>query len=401
MTRQRPLRVGTIITSLYAAGGDENRLVEHLKARDPDRVDHRMVVVLRPEPEVEAAPGSLRRRLAARSFVPDELGEVPLRLRPPLPAPLAAARVVGTTARVVTRLAAWLRRGEIEVVDARLSLGTTLAVAAARLAGNLPVVATTYGPTYFEHRGRRAVGRAVYGAVDTLVSDAHARLDDVSAFVGRELRTVVVPNGIEPPASEISPDRMRARLDIPPTAPVLGQVARFVEFKGQDRTLAAFQSVLKAVPEAHLVLCGLVESPSFFERLRAQAVAAHLSDRVHILPWPGPIGDVWGVIDVHLHPTRYDSSPIAIAEAMTLGKPSIATDVGGIAELLVDGLVPADADAEQLAAAVAPPLRDQALRWRWGLAARERYEARHTPRALAAGMEDVYLEVAARKASMP
>lgn len=400
-----PVRVGTIITSLYTAGGDENRLIEHLKARDAARVDHRLVVVLRPDPQIETSPGSLRRRLAATSLVPDELNELPLRLRAPLPAPLAAARAAATTGAVVVRLARWLRRERIQVVDARLSLGTALAVAAARLAGNLPVVATTYGPRYFDRRGLRTVGRGVYRALDTVVSDSRARLDDVCAFAAHPLRCVLVPNGISPPVSERTPAEMRGLLGIPLTAPVIGQVARFIPFKGQARVLEAAPAVLRAVPEAHFVLCGLVETAPYFEALKARAAAQGLADRVHILPWPGPIGDVWGVIDLHVHPTEYDSSPIAIAEAMSMRVPSVSTDVGGIADLIVDGesgrVLPAAVDPDSLARALVTLIRDPALRAAMGHAAHARYTTRHSPRSLAAGMEDVYLEVAARAASMP
>ncbi|MBM4393901.1 MAG: glycosyltransferase family 4 protein, partial [Deltaproteobacteria bacterium] len=120
-------------------------------------------------------------------------------------------------------------------------------------------------------------------------------------------------------------------------------------------------------------------------------------------PWPGPIGDVWSALDLHAHPTRYDSSPIAIAEAMSLGLPSVATDVGGIGELISDTrtgrLLPADVDSERLAGCLAELLDSEPTRRAFGLAARARYEARHSPRALAAGMEDVYLEVSARRAA--
>lgn len=398
-----PLRVGTIITSMYAAGGDENRLVEHLRARDAARVDHRLCIVLAPDPAVEASGGSLRRRLADAGPVPCELGESPLRLRPPLPPPLAELRAGWTTARVVRRLAAWLRRERIEVVDARLSLGTALSVAAARLAGDLPVVATTYGPRYFERTGLRTLGRTVYRAVDTLVSDARPRLDDVCAFAERPLRCVIVPNGITPPRAEKTGAEMRAHLGIPPQAPVVGQVARFVDFKGQDRLIEALPALLARRPDTHLVLCGLVESADWFRTLGARAAALGLAGRVHLFSWPGPIGDVWAVFDLHAHPTRYDSSPIAIAEAMSLGLASVATDVGGIAELVDDDrtgrLLPADVSAERLAADLAELLNSDDRRRALGRAARARYEARHSPRALAAGMEDVYLEVASRRAA--
>ncbi len=399
----KPPRVGTIITSLYGAGGDENRLIEHLRARNPDRVDHRLCVVLAPDESVESGGGSLRRRLEATGPVPFELGEVPLRLRAPLPHLVAEARVALTTARVVGRLARWLVRERIEVVDARLSLGTALAVAAARLAGDLPVVATTYGPRYFDRRGLRVLGRAVYRAVDTMVSDARPRLDDVAAFAGRPLRSVVVPNGIETPVVERTAAEVRTVLGIPEGAPVVGQVARFVDFKGQDRLVDALPPLLRRVPETHLVLCGLVESRACFDALVHRARAAGVAERVHLCAWPGPIGDIWQIIDVHAHPTRYDSSPIAIAEAMAMGLPSVATDVGGVAELIDDErtgrVLPSDVSAGRLGEVIASLLTSPNRRAEMGTAARARYETRHAPRVMAAGMEDVYREVASRRAA--
>jgi glycosyltransferase involved in cell wall biosynthesis len=74
--------------------------------------------------------------------------------------------------------------------------------------------------------------------------------------------------------------------------------------------------------------------------------------------------------------TKREGFPIAILEAMRAGLPVVASDVGGIAEALVDGqtgsLVRPE-QPEQLAAALAPLLRDPALRRRWGQAGRARF----------------------------
>ncbi len=396
----KPVRVGSIFASLYVAGGDENRFVQHMSARDATVADHRLAVVLRPEPEIEAAPSSLRRRLAAFGLTPHELGEAPFRLRGRSSRLAQAADFAWTTARTVHALAAWIRRERVEVVDAHLSVGSLLALAAARLAGGIPVVSTTYGPMHFDRPRFRALGHGLYRGADTLVSDSRERLEDVERFVGRPLRCVVVPNGIEPPQATRSRAEVRAQLGVPQDAVVVGQVARFVDYKGQDRLVDAAAELLKDAPDTHFVLCGLVESADWRDRVRQQAEALGLAHRVHVTTWPGLIGDIWQAIDVHCHPTRLDSSPIAILEAMSLGLPSVTTDVGGIHALVEDHrsgrLLPADTSPRAIAAAVLPYVRSASLRLEQGERARVRWAARHAPRMLAAGMEAVYAEVAER-----
>jgi len=396
----RPVRVGSVFTSMYVAGGDENRYVQQVRGRDPARVDLKLALVLRPEVVVEAHPSTLRRVLAAAGVEPFELAEVPDHARPERSLPLRALRLGWTAERVVRRLARWFVEHHVEVVDAHLSVGTALCVLAARLAGGLPVVATTYGPAHFTRPGYAAIGRAVYAGVDTFVSDAAPKLDEVESFMGRALRTAVVPNGLEPPRPSRSAHDVRAELDLPPDALVLGQVARFVPFKGQDRLVDAMPALLARCPSLHLVLAGLVESPDHLEALRARARSLGVAARVRAVPWPGPIGDLWQVVDVHAHPTRFDSSPLAILEAMSLGRPTVATRVGGIAALLDGGacghLLDAGVDTQGLVDALTPLLVDPDRRRALGARAQARWSARHTPAQLAAGMEAVYAEVAAR-----
>ena len=57
--------------------------------------------------------------------------------------------------------------------------------------------------------------------------------------------------------------------------------------------------------------------------LQKQAIRLGINDRVRICGYPGNIGDVWKVIDIHTHPTQLDSLPQAIMEAMSAESNSI------------------------------------------------------------------------------
>ena len=108
----------------------------------------------------------------------------------------------------------------------------------------------------------------------------------------------------------------------------------------------------------------------------AAAVQANgLSDRVELLGAQRTVTELLARSDVFVLSSRSEGFPVSILEAMAAGIPVVATDVGGVAEAVVDGetgiLVPA-ADARALAAALERLLADVELRHRLGAAGRAR-----------------------------
>jgi glycosyltransferase involved in cell wall biosynthesis len=101
--------------------------------------------------------------------------------------------------------------------------------------------------------------------------------------------------------------------------------------------------------------------------------------------------------DVLLHPTHADALPSALMEAMAAGVPVIATAVGGIPEIVADGitgmLVPAPPDPAAVAGALEPLVADAALRARLGAAGRVRYGQQFTAEAWARRLRAVYDEI--------
>jgi glycosyltransferase involved in cell wall biosynthesis len=101
--------------------------------------------------------------------------------------------------------------------------------------------------------------------------------------------------------------------------------------------------------------------------------------------------------DVLLHPSRSDTLPTAVIEAMACSVPVVATNVGGIGELVEHGstgtLVTPPPTAAAFAAALAPLLGDPGRRRRAGAAARARFEAEFTADRWARRMREIYLSV--------
>jgi glycosyltransferase involved in cell wall biosynthesis len=196
------------------------------------------------------------------------------------------------------------------------------------------------------------------------------RLDDVEAVVATSravagvtqarLVTVVYP-GV--PVSR-APAMLRS-------SHVIGAAGRLEAIKGYDVLLEAFAEVRQGHPEMRLEIAG---DGSQLGTLRQQALALRIDDAVS---FPGWVDDLPAAIrrwSIHVQPSREEAFGITVLQAMAEGVPVIASDVGGLAEIVEPGmtglLVPAG-DAQALAAAMKQLLDDPERRETMGAASRQ------------------------------
>lgn len=100
--------------------------------------------------------------------------------------------------------------------------------------------------------------------------------------------------------------------------------------------------------------------------------------------------------DIFCHPTTCDYSPLVIIEAMCAGLPVVSTRVGGIVDLVSDGIsgfIVDLADTQSLADALATLLRDEDLRQRLGRKGRALYEASHRSESFEKAFVTLYQEL--------
>jgi glycosyltransferase involved in cell wall biosynthesis len=209
-----------------------------------------------------------------------------------------------------------------------------------------------------------------------------------------------IPNGIEPPRAQRPKEELLIELGIPSKAKIVSQIARIQPYKGQDLLLEAASVVLAQEPDAFFLLSGYPAYDraglDYLDRIKQMVAARGLGDRVRIISYPGSIGDIWSLVDIHVHPTSLDSSPMALLEGMSLGKPAVTTRVGGIHELVIDGetgIVLPRSDAGLLASSILRLLQNPNEAARLGQNALRRYAASHTPRIMARHTEDVFERV--------
>jgi glycosyltransferase involved in cell wall biosynthesis len=174
---------------------------------------------------------------------------------------------------------------------------------------------------------------------------------------------------------------------------VLGALTLLRPGKGIETLLAALPRVLSAHPRAQLAIFG--EGPDL-QRLRGLAEQAGISAAIHFMgPSESPL-DVLRGMDVFVHPSWAESFPYVVLEAMSLGRPIVASDVGGIGEALVDGssglLVPGR-DAEALSLALIAMLDDPDRSQSMGAAARRRADELFSLQAMVDRLIRVYDEL--------
>jgi glycosyltransferase involved in cell wall biosynthesis len=185
----------------------------------------------------------------------------------------------------------------------------------------------------------------------------------------------------------------RKRYGIPADRILITQVAQIKREKGVDDILEAAPPALAEQPNLHFAFVGDGQSArTYAERTRELGIEDHVT-------WTGlsvdPIAEgVFAASDIFCHPSRWQEAfGLVLAEAMSCGKPIVATTVGGIPEVVEDGetgfLVP-PGDPAALAAKLVWLARDAGLRERMGRAGRERVAARFDVRAVTRELMEVY-----------
>jgi len=278
--------------------------------------------------------------------------------------------------------------------------------------GGVPVVSSlvnvAYGP---EQRANPAlttwkleVARAADRGTAKLARRFHALSAHVATVMGRRLgipadHIDVVPRGRDAgllgEPSEQRRASVRAALGVDASCPLVVAAARHEYQKGLDVLIRAWPEVRRAEPGARLLIGGRRGSETaLLERLIAEQRAGVGSDPgIEMIGARDDVPDLLGAADAFVVPSRWEGLGSILVEAMALGAPVVASDVGPIPEVVGESwarLVPPD-DPPALAAAVVATLRQSPdERLRRAAVARHRFSSRFTLDAVADAMVAFY-----------
>ena len=293
------------------------------------------------------------------------------------------------------RFARVLKRLSPDVIHAHDPHG----VAMASLALSLASGSTKQGPVPPLVASRRvdfhlkgnSFSRWKYRQVDCFVAASEAIRQMLLADGVPADRTTTVHEGIDVDHVVAAPAvNVHEAFWLPHHAPVVGNVAALVPHKGQRYLVDAAHLVVQEVPDARFIILGEGE---LREHLEKQVREHHLEKHVLL---PGFRTDVLGCIkgfDLFAMSSVTEGLGTSLLDAMACARPIVATQAGGIPEIVTDGvngLLAPPRDAPALAQAIVRALKDPDLRHRMGKAGFDRVRARFTVERMVAETASVY-----------
>jgi len=283
----------------------------------------------------------------------------------------------------IQAVAAHLAAVGADVVHAHMYRAEVIATQAAwRLAGlgrRRPYVVSTVHSSRIRSDEDRALLRRLTPKIDQLiaVSKAIVRKIEDEGRVGAPVTLIYNGVDLQRYVDQEACCTLHDEYDIPDGAPIVGVVARLESEKGHPTLFEAWPRVLARVPNAHLLIVG---EGSRREALEAQALDLGLMrqqaspsgsvivpvrrttpNSVTFTGRRDDIPSVTAALDVAVLPSYREAQGLSILEAMALSRPVVASNVGGIPEMIENGatglLVPPH-DAEALGDAIARLLTD-------------------------------------------
>lgn len=249
--------------------------------------------------------------------------------------------------------------------------------------------------------------RLMYGRVNRLIAltriarEVHLRCLPVSSN-----RMVVIPNGVD--LSTFSPakynwDSVRDELGISAGERLVGSIGRLDKGKGQEELIYAAQDVVNEFPNCKFLIVGEEtkgEGSEFSNKIRSLINQLGLEKKVILTGFRPDAPRILRALDLFAFPSYKETFGMSLLEAMAMQVPVVATDSGGVPEILDYGkcgvLVPPQA-AGPLAAAINKLLRAPELSQKMAALARTRVEEQYDLQLTLDRIENLYYDSSSRK----
>ncbi len=294
-------------------------------------------------------------------------------------------------------LVSYIRRNRIDIIHTHLLASDIMG----RMAGFLtrrPVVSTIHNSRedldaepprrqWLERWTARLMARRL------IVVSALLR-EEIASWFGVPLKRVVtIPNGVDIARFHRGAefDRAAVRYELlGGDYPMVINIARWTPQKDQRTLIEAARIVLEARPDARFVLVG--HGP-LYDDLVAQAAEGGISDKVIFAGFRDDVADVLAASDLFVLSSLWEGMPLALLEAMAAGCAAVSTNVGGVAQVLQDGvtglLVP-PADPPALASAILRYLNNPQLKQQHGEAGYLWVKEHYSMEAWVGKLEELY-----------
>lgn len=293
--------------------------------------------------------------------------------------------------RAVAELAALIRSENCAMVHSHGYLSDLLGLLAARYAGR-PILSTVHGWIGAPARlsWYEALDRRILRAFDGVHCVSGALQDGLVQAGVKPEKISMLPSGMTVfPDNGRDPGDLRRELGIPQNAPVMVHAGRLSPEKGQDILLSALPQVFSETSSVLL----LVGDGPLRQPLENQARDLGIRSRVIFAGHRDDMGDIYRLADLFVLPSLTEGTPMVLLEAMSFGRPVVATEVGGVPACVTDcreGLLVPPGSPKDLAEALWLLLTDPVLASSLGSAAQSKVRREYAPGAWSRNVEAIY-----------
>lgn len=266
----------------------------------------------------------------------------------------------------------FIRREKFDIVHTHTSKAGVLGRIAAKLSG-APIIFHMPHGSIFHSVYFNSVAIFILSKIEKvaalctdkiIVGSDNEREDFLSNNIGNKGKYVRIPYYfIRQQFYDVKVDKQakKKELNIPDGAFLLVNIARLVPEKGHMFCLEALRKVLDEVPNVMLLIVG---EGRLRKAVETKIAELNLQRNVILTGFREDIPEILSITDISLHTSLWEGTPLAIAEAMFLGKAVIATRVGGIPEIIkngVNGILVQPQNANELAKSIVSLSKDKTL----------------------------------------
>jgi len=280
--------------------------------------------------------------------------------------------------RIIPRLIKFIKEKKVDAVHSALLPADVYGIISARLAGVPLIFSTIHNVDYYRQERKyflyRAADRLSLRFATHIVAVSKAVENFISQWPELRSNITTIYSGIDSQKYKVNIDarNYKTELGLQSEVPTVGVTVRLVREKGLEFLLEAASYVLEGGRQVQFLVVG--DGP-LKGKLESHAKKLKIEHNVSFTGFREDIPQILAIIDIFVLPSLSEGLPVSVIEAMCSGKPVIATNVGGIAEVVVDGetgvLIPPK-DSKILAEAITELLDSPEKRKRMGELGRQR-----------------------------
>jgi len=241
--------------------------------------------------------------------------------------------------RVIPRLARIMRSGKFNIVHTHMFASNFLGRVAAILAGAPVIISTVQLIAEREKWWEILLDRALQFKTDMMIASSEAVRRSFIKRGVREDKIVTIYNGIDFSKFD-SIDRVEARgktrleFGLDDSTFLVGTVARLQRVKGVECLIKAANHVVESIPDVRFLIVG--DGPQKAE-LEYKVEQLDLSSRFIFAGTRGDVPAILSALDLFVLPSLSEALGIAVIEALLMRVPVVATNVGGVPEIVKSG----------------------------------------------------------------